>query len=33
MYYFDDIIWLENFDLDNSLLDEKSDGNIPNYDI
>ena len=32
-YYFDDIIKLENFDLDNVLIDEKSDENILIYDI
>ena len=32
-YYFDDIINLEDFDLDNILIDEKSQENIFIYDI
>ena len=32
-YYFDDIIKLEDFDLDNILIDEKSQENILIYDI
>ena len=32
-YYFDEIIKLQNFDLDNILIDEKSHGNILIYDI
>ena len=32
-YYFDDIIKLEDFDLDNILIDEKSHVNILIYDI
>ena len=32
-YYFDDIIKLEDFDLDNILIDEKSHENILIYDI
>ena len=32
-YYFDDIIKLEDFDLDNILIDDKSHGNILIYDI
>ena len=32
-YYFDDIIRLEDFDLDNILIDEKSHENILIYDI
>ena len=32
-YYFDDIIKLEDFDLDNSLIDEKSYENILIYEI
>ena len=32
-YYFDDIIKLEDFDLDNTLIDEKSHENIVIYDI
>ena len=32
-YYFDDIIKLENFDLDNILIDEKSHVNILMYGI
>ena len=32
-YYFDDIIKLEDFDLDNTLIDEKSLENIVIYDI
>ena len=32
-YYFDDIIKLEDFDLDNILIDEKSHKNILIYDI
>ena len=32
-YYFDDSIKLEDFDLDNILIDEKSHENILIYDI
>ena len=32
-YYFDDIIKLEDFDLDNVLIDKKSHENILIYDI
>ena len=32
-YYFDDIIKLEDFDLDNILIDKKSHENIFIYDI
>ena len=32
-YYFHDIIKLEDFDLDNILIDEKSNKNILIYDI
>ena len=32
-YYFSDIIKLEDFDLDNTLIDEKSHKNILIYDI
>ena len=32
-YYFNDIIKLENFDLDNITIDEKSHENILIYDI
>ena len=32
-YYFDDVIKLEDFDIDNILIDEKSHENILNYDI
>ena len=32
-YYFDDIIKLEDFDIDQILLDEKSHQNISIYDI
>ena len=32
-YYFDDIIKLQDFDLDNVLVDEKSHENILIYDI
>ena len=32
-YYFDDIIKLEDFDLDNILIDKKSHENILIYDI
>ena len=32
-YYFDDIIKLEDFDLDNILIDKKSHGNILIYNI
>ena len=32
-FYFDDIIKLEDFDLDNILIDEKSHKNILIYDI
>ena len=32
-YYFDDIIKLEHFDLDNILIDEKLQDNILIYDI
>ena len=32
-FYFDDIIKLEDFDLDNILIDEKSNENILIYDI
>ena len=32
-YYFDDIIKLEDFDIDNILIDEKSQENIFIYDI
>ena len=32
-YYFDDIIKLEDFDIDNILIDEKSHKNIFIYDI
>ena len=32
-YYFDDVIKLEDFDLDNILIDEKSHGNILIYNI
>ena len=32
-YYFDDIIKLEDFDIDNILIDEKSHQNILIYDI
>ena len=32
-YYFDDIIRIEDFDLDNTLLDEKPYENILVYDI
>ena len=32
-YYFDDIIELEDFDLDNILIDKKSHKNILIYDI
>ena len=32
-YYFDDMIKLEDFDLDNILIDEKSHENILIYDI
>ena len=32
-YYFDDIIKLEDFDLDNTLIHEKSHQNILIYDI
>ena len=32
-YYFDDIIRLEDFDLDNILIDKKSHENILIYDI
>ena len=32
-YYFDDIIKLEDFDLDDILIDEKSRENILIYDI
>ena len=32
-YYFDDIIKLEHFDLDNILIGDKSHGNILIYDI
>ena len=32
-YYFDDIIKLEDFDLDNILVDKKAHENILNYDI
>ena len=31
-YYFDDIVKLEDFDLDNILIDEKSHENILIYD-
>ena len=32
-YYFDDIMELEDFDIDNILIDEKSYGHILIYDI
>ena len=32
-YYFDGVIKLEGFDLDNTLVDKKSSGNILIYDI
>ena len=32
-YYFDDITELEDFNLDNNLIDEKSHENITSYDI
>ena len=32
-YYFDDKIKLEDFDVDNTLIDEKSHDNIQIYDI
>ena len=32
-YYFDDIIKLKDFDLDNILIDEKSNENILTYEI
>ena len=32
-YYFDDIIELEDFNLDNTLIEEKSNENILIYDI
>ena len=32
-YYFNDIIKLEDFDIDNMLIDEKSHGNILIFDI
>ena len=32
-YYFDDIIKLEDFDIDNVLINEKSHENILIYDI
>ena len=32
-YYFDDIIKIEDFDLDNTLMDEKSNENILVYSI
>ena len=32
-YYFDDVIKLEDFDLDNALIDEKSHENIFVYDV
>ena len=33
MFFFDDIIRLEDFDLDNILIDEKANENILIYDI
>ena len=32
-YYFDDILKLKDFDIDNILIDEKSYENILNYEI